>query len=238
MFECLLGDRGNVAFVNWKETRKIVRADESYLSGLSTRSRFLAARVLVLLALVIAATATGCGGTKTVTVTTTHTVTATRTVTTTPTTTGGPAVAVCAGNELRGTFAVVSGSAGAGQISYRLRVTNASASACVVSGMPAAVQLLDTQGRPLPTHATAAQPGRQTAARVVVQPGESASADARFSPDVPGIGEAQSGRPCEPTAATLRFTASGGGSVDAPIRPPTPVCEHGALRFSLFTAAR
>jgi hypothetical protein len=228
--------------VNCKQTRKIVRANESRVSGLSKRSRFLAASVLVAVAFIIAATATGCGATKTVTVartiTKTHTVTATRTLTTTPTPTGGPAVAVCTGNELRGIFAVVSGSAGAGQISYRLRVTNSFASACVVSGMPAAVQLLNTQGRPLPTHATAAQPGRQTGARIVLRPGESASADARFSPDVPGVGEAQSGRPCEPTAATLRFTLSGGGSVDAPVRPPTPVCEHGALRFSVFTAVR
>lgn len=179
--------------------------------------------------LVVGLTAAGCGGTKTVTVE--RTVTRVRTVTS-----AGSAAAACAGDALRGTFAVVPGSAGAGQISYGLRLTNTSGSACFLSGLPL-VTLLDAHGAPLPTHPTAARPGLPTAVRVILRPGDSASAVARFSPDVPGVGEGHPGR-CEPTAATVRMTAPGGGTVDAPVRPQTPVCEHGALRFSVFSAGR
>jgi hypothetical protein len=184
-------------------------------------------------ALALGLLAGGCG-TKTVTVE--HTITRVRTVTAPATTTAEPSPSACAATALGGTFAVVPGSAGAGQITYRLRLTNRAASPCFVSGLPA-VRLVDAQGTELPAHVSAAQPGLSTAARVVLDPGELAVADARFSPDVPGEGETQTGA-CEPTAATLRVVAAGGGTLDAPIKPPTPVCEHGSLRFSVFTPAR
>ena len=82
----------------------------------------------------------------------------------------------------------------------------------------------------------AAHLGTQTAARVVLAPRASATAQARFSPDVPGSGEQQTG-PCEPTAITLRVEATGGGTVDVPIEPVTSVCEQGAMQLSLFTSA-
>jgi hypothetical protein len=186
-------------------------------------------------ALGLAALAAGCG-TKTVTVE--HTVTQVQTVTAPPTTTTSPPASVtpCVGDALRGTFAVVPGSAGAGQITYRLRLTNTGTSTCFLSGLPI-VRLLDAQGAPVPTSVTAEQPGEPTAARAVLQPGDSAVADARFSPDVPGPGDSQTG-PCEPRASTLRVTAPGAGSVDTTVNPPTAVCERGALRFSVYTAAR
>jgi hypothetical protein len=141
----------------------------------------------------------------------------------------------CAGSSLRGSFSVLRGSAGAGQIVYRLRLKNTSSSACWVSGLPV-VRLLDGKHRPLPTHPSAAQPGRGTAAKIELAPGRSATADARFSPDVPGPGEPVRKR-CEPVARFLEVTPNGGGSVIVPIRPPTAVCSHGALSFSLFRAA-
>ena len=175
----------------------------------------------------------GCGGAKSVTVTQTVTRTVTHTVTTTP----PPAAAsACTGSSLGGTFAGIPGSAGAGQISYRLTVTNTSGSACFVSGMPQ-LQLLDAQGAALPTSVTAAQPGQATAAKIVLQPSASATSDARFSPDVPGVGEGQAGKPCEPIAHQLQVTANGGGTFVVPITPPTSVCEHGSLRMTLYTAA-
>ena len=178
---------------------------------------------------------TGCGATKTIT--TEATVTQVRTVTTGESTTSESAAPACTGSALRATFTAIPGSAGAGNIGYRLVVTNTSRSPCFVSGLPQA-QLLDATGAPLPTHVSAAQPGGPAPARIVLEQARSASADARFSPDVPGPGEPASGtRSCEPSAATLRITAPGGG-VEAPVRPRTPVCEHGALRFSVFTAAR
>ena len=44
--------------------------------------------------------------------------------------------APCAGHDLTGTFAAVRGSAGAGQISYTVRLRNRSTRACFVSGLP------------------------------------------------------------------------------------------------------
>ena len=166
--------------------------------------------------------------------TVTRTVFRTTTVTASTTATTG-SVAECAGDALDGTFTVVAGSAGAGQISYRLRLTNTGQTACFLSGLPV-VQLLDATGARLPTHQSAAHPGQATAVRVDVRPGAAAVAEARFSPDVPGAGEQHPG-PCEPKASTLRVTAPGGGSVDVPVDPPTPVCEQGALSLSVFTAA-
>ena len=171
-----------------------------------------------------------CGGSSTVTVTATQTVTTTRTVTTSAA--GGGA---CTGDQLTGTFAVVPGSAGAGQISYALTLTNSSQTSCLVSGLPS-VQLLDAAGAPLPTHVSPSHPGQGTAARIVLQPGGSAVAQARFSPDVNGVGDQTNG-PCQPRASTLRVTMDGGGTVDAPIRPPTSVCEQGSLRFDLLASS-
>ena len=151
-------------------------------------------------------------------------------------TTGAPSPAACAASALGGSVAVVAGRAGAGQVTDRLRLTNPSASACFVSGLPD-VRLLDAQGTELPTQVSAARPGLPTAVRVVLHTGGSTVADARFSPDVPGEGETQTGA-CEPTATTLRVVAPGGGTLAVPVKPPTPVCEHGALRFSVFTSAR
>jgi Protein of unknown function (DUF4232) len=185
---------------------------------------------------VLVAVAAGCGGTKTVTVTQTSTTVQTVTVTTTaPATTAPAEAAACTGADLTGNFSAVPGSAGAGNIVYSLRLTNTSSSPCFVSGLPA-VTLLDKNGSPLPTHVAAAQPGQATAARIVLQSRDTAKADARFSPDVPGTGEQQIG-PCEPKAYVLRVTAPGGGTVAAPISQPTAVCEHGGLNFSVFSSA-
>jgi hypothetical protein len=195
-------------------------------------------RAILAAGAVLVAVAAGCGGTKTVTVTQTSTTVQTVTVTTTTaaaTTTTGPAeAAACTGADLAGRFAVVPGSAGAGNIVYSLRLTNTSASPCFVSGLPA-VTLLDRNGSPLPTHVSAAQPGQATAARIVLQSRDTAKADARFSPDVPSTGEQQTG-PCEPKSYVLRVTAPDGGTVAAPISPPTAVCGHGSLSFSVFSS--
>jgi hypothetical protein len=175
----------------------------------------------------------GCGGAKSVTVTQTVTRTVTKTVTTAPTPSAAPA---CTSTRLGGSFASVPGSAGAGQISYRLTVTNTSDSECFLSGIPQ-LQLLDAQGGALSTSVTAAQPGQATAAKIVLQPASSATSDARFSPDVPGVGEGQAGKPCEPVAHQLQVTATGGGTFIVPVNPPTSVCEHGSLRMTVYAAA-
>jgi hypothetical protein len=164
----------------------------------------------------------GCGFSRTATHTITETTTIVRTVTTTPPQT--PATP-CTGDQLTATFAAQEGSAGAGNIVYTLTIANSSTTACKVSGLPQ-VQLFDKDGNALPTHATQS-PG-STFEEVALDPGASTSYDARFSPDVPGTGDKQGGK-CQPTAATLRVTAPGGGTVDAQVSPPTSVCEQGSL---------
>lgn len=177
----------------------------------------------------------GCGGGGTTTVTVTQTKTTTHTVTiksaTAATTIGA---APCLASALAGNFALIPGSAGAGQIAYRLRLTNQSDSECFVTGLPV-VQLLSQSGANLPSAVTPDQPGTATAVRVDLKPGDAATADARFSPDIPGGSEPGDG-PCEPKAVTLRVTI-GGGTLDAPVVPPTPVCERGQLQFRNFTSA-
>ena len=188
---------------------------------------------LVLVFAVVLGVVAGCGGggTKTVTETTTVVQTTTEQATTQQSPSSATA---CTGDAMSGSFKVIPGSPGAGQISYRLTVKNDSPVACYVSGLPV-VQLLDQAGHDLPTNAQPARPGQGTAARIVLQPGSAAVSDARFSPDVPG-GSEQTDGPCEPKAYTLRVSLAG-APLDVPITPPTPVCERGTLSFSLFTAA-
>jgi hypothetical protein len=155
-------------------------------------------------------------------VTTTHTVTQQAT----------PA-APCTGSELSGTFAVVSGSQGAGQIAYLLTLKNTSQTRCYVFGLPQA-QLLGANGSALATHIAAAQ-ASSGGTRVMLSPGAAAVAQARVSVTVAGPGDAQSGA-CQPKASTLRVTPDGGGTVDAAITPPTSVCERGTLYFDALAA--
>jgi Domain of unknown function (DUF4232) len=177
----------------------------------------------------VALSAAGCGfggGTKTVTVSHTQTVTTTQTVTSKfPT-----AVEPCTGADLAGNFALVPGSAGAGQIEYALTLTNTSESPCFVRGVPKAT-LLGASAVALPTHITPAGDGGT--GRILLQPGASAVAHARFSPDVAGDGDSQSGA-CQPEAQTLQVNPDGGGATDAAIKPPTSVCQRGTLNFERF----
>jgi len=177
-----------------------------------------------------ALTASGCigGSTKTVTVTHTQTVTSTMTVTTTGSVSSAHP---CLGSDLSGTFALVPGSAGAGQIAYSLTVKNTSASPCSVQGIPKAT-LLSASGTPLPTLVKGSG-GKRV---IVLPPGASATAEARFSPDVAGDGDSQTGS-CQPVAHTLQLGGGGNGVTEAPIKPPTSVCERGTLNFEPFAYA-
>jgi hypothetical protein len=142
----------------------------------------------------------------------------------------------CTAASLSGSFAEVPGSAGAGNIVYALTLTNTSKAACTVTGIPE-VTLLDRRGRELPTHVRPTHPGALTAVLVTLEPGRGTTATARFSPDVPGTGEPVSGHRCEPIAYKL-FVRSNRGALRASIRPPTSVCEHGGMTWSVFTQRR
>jgi Protein of unknown function (DUF4232) len=145
------------------------------------------------------------------------------------------ATSFCTGSQLTGAFTAVPGSAGAGNIVYKLVVRNRSATTCAVSGLPN-VTLLGRHGKKLPTHVRAAMPNLLTAVLVRLSHGEAATATARFSPDIPGPGEQTLGA-CEAKAFTMAVHAPGGGTTVVPVAPPTPVCEHGQLQFRAFALA-
>ncbi|HEY8774697.1 MAG TPA: DUF4232 domain-containing protein [Gaiellaceae bacterium] len=151
--------------------------------------------------------------------------------------TGSSAASVlpCTGSMLSGTFSVIPGSAGAGNIVYALKLRNRSTTTCFVSGL-AGLRLLGKTGRALPTRVEPAFRPGLTAVRVVLRPGARAKATARFSPDVPGPNKPTTGRQCEPTAYRVRVTPPpGGGTLIAPVSPPTPVCSHGYMSLSALS---
>ena len=179
---------------------------------------------------VVGLSAAGCLGsaTKTVTVQHTQTITSTQTVTTT----GSVALAKpCQGTDLSAMFALIPNSAGAGQIAYTLSVKNTSSTPCSVQGIPRGT-LLGASGTALPTHVRASG---SRGKRIVLPPGASATAQARFSPDVAGDGDSQTGA-CQPPAHTFQLAAAG-GVTEAPIKPPTSVCQQGTLNFAAFDYA-
>jgi len=149
---------------------------------------------------------------------------------------GSTSAGWCAAGQLSGYFAYVPGSAGAGNVVYELDLTNISRTSCRLTGLPR-LRLVGLGNRPLPTHVIAAYPGQLTAVLVRLAPGAAAVATARFSPDVPGIGETTIGA-CEPIAYRLRVTAPGGGTLLAPIAPATRVCEHGQMQLSAYSKAK
>lgn len=142
-------------------------------------------------------------------------------------------VTACTGNQLAGTFKIVPGSAGAGNIVYALVLKNVSSHECTVTGLPRG-RLLDKTGKPLPTHVRAAFPGALSAVLVHLTAGSTTRATARFSPDVPGTGEPAAGTKCERTSYWFRVAAPGGGTTKVKLSPATPVCEHGQLQFSTY----
>jgi len=147
------------------------------------------------------------------------------------------AVAPCRGSQLIGNFSLVRDSEGAGNVTYALELINRSRSTCSVTGLPE-MQLLAVSGRLLPTHVSLARIGRLAPLLLVLAHGDVAWASARFSPDVPGVGERTLG-PCEATASRVRVSSrSPDSAVVLPVRPPTPVCEHGSMSVSVLGRVR
>jgi hypothetical protein len=129
-------------------------------------------------------------------------VTATSPVTAQPTRTVVPAASRCHTSGLTGRWALVPGSAGAGHVVAQVTLTNRTRSTCRVYGY-IGMQLLGSGGSTVPTNVTRTGPG--AAATISLAPGASAVTDVRFSPDIPGPGEPQSGA-CEPAAYSVQIT--------------------------------
>jgi hypothetical protein len=174
---------------------------------------------LALAAIALSAAGCGLGGS-----TTTVTTTVTQTLTVTTTVTQGSAATPCYGGQLVGTFNEVPGSAAAGQISYRLTLKNTSQTACTLTGLPAGVTLEDVNKSSLPTQVV----GSPSGTVVTLQPGDSATATARFSPDV---SSSQNGT-CQPKAYRIEVNP-GLGTTEMDVKPPTSVCD-GTLNFTAY----
>jgi len=145
--------------------------------------------------------------------------------------------APCQASALAAAFTKVPNSNAAGSVLYTLRLTNKGSTTCSASGRPR-LQLLDGKGKNLPTRVVSAV-GKGKAGTVSLAHGKSAAATARFSPSVAAPGESQKGA-CEPNAVRVRITLSppARGSLTAPVRPPTPVCQHGHIELSPLRAQR
>ena len=151
----------------------------------------------------------------------------------TPSKPQGNSPARCHTSDLSASFTVVYGSAGAGSISYNLRVTNTSMHQCTIYGF-AGMLLLDASHTPLPTNVAwdSLVPRRL----LRLNPGGSAAATARFSPDVPGAGD-NPGPACQPTAFYTEVTPPDETTqLVTAVTSPTPVCERGSIQLSAFVA--
>jgi hypothetical protein len=133
----------------------------------------------------------------------------------------------CHTSGLSGSFTLVPNSQGAGNEVAKVTLTNTSGTVCHVYGF-VGMQLLNAQHQPLPTNVVR----DHSLAELIVTliPNGSASAAARFSPDVPGPGDAQNGQ-CQPTAAFVEITPPDETThLVVPVQPATSVCSSGQLR--------
>ncbi|MHB8690958.1 MAG: DUF4232 domain-containing protein [Solirubrobacteraceae bacterium] len=141
---------------------------------------------------------------------------------------GATSVSPCSTGALIVNFKLIPNSQGAGNVEYKLNVTSTGPRLCSL-GRPT-VTLLGKTGAALPSHSHA------TGAPILLPAYGKASANARFSPDVAGTGDRQTGR-CQPTAYKVRVSFRGAiGSTTGPVKPPTPVCERGSLSLNALSA--
>jgi hypothetical protein len=141
------------------------------------------------------------------------------------------ATPICHAGDMTGVWHPVPGSSGAGQTSSDLAFQNTSGHKCSVSGFPK-FTLYAANHNPLPTNTTDFKP--VTVMFLAVAPGGWVHSELRYSADIPGPGEPQTG-PCEPSASYALVLLPGDTStVKAPLTTPTPVCEMGAVQMKPF----
>lgn len=144
-----------------------------------------------------------------------------------------PAGSQAAGcTRVSGTFAVVPGSAGAGNVVYALRLHNKGAASCLLSRLPELRLLAAAGAKPKQLATKIVADPRFEPRTFLLRPGKTATAQARFSPDVPGPGETTPGR-CEPVAHYASVVVAG-AKVVLRVSPPTSVCEHGSMTFTPY----
>lgn len=119
----------------------------------------------------------------------------------------------------------IKNSFGAGHVSYRLTVHNNGPGSCLMSTYPP-LQLLTAKEKRLPTNVIRTEKPKTN----LIPMGETAKATLRFSPDIPGPREPQTG-PCETKAAKISVELSSSRAV-GPVEPPTSVCQHGKMTMT------
>ncbi len=124
----------------------------------------------------------------------------------------------CAGSQLAAKMKVIRGSAGAGHISYSLRLTNNGRKTCAL-GNHVALRLLKANGRSLPTHVVDVDASETS----TIAHGRSLGAELRFSPAIPSGGEPQSAVPASrpPTRSACASSRRAAGRWSrCSVRPP------------------
>jgi hypothetical protein len=132
-----------------------------------------------------------------------------------------------------GTWRVVPASEGAGHVAADIAFKNISGQTCTVAGFPG-VSLLASNDHPLPTNVL--RDASAAVTTIKVAPGAWVHVEMRYSPNVPGPGEPDTGQ-CEPM--TVHALAQlPGDSAWAPVTldSPTTVCEKGELQVKPFVS--
>lgn len=134
--------------------------------------------------------------------------------------------ALCTVANLQATFSVIPNSQGAGNEVARIVLTNSGSTVCQTYGY-VGMLLLGANGAALPTDVVRV-PGTSNYPIINLAPGASASATARFSPDIPGTGDSQTGA-CQPTATSTEITPPDNTAHLIVPGPGTSVCEGGTM---------
>ncbi len=143
---------------------------------------------------------------------------------------GSPSTTAASGGQclaatLSGSFTIILGSAGAGHVSARVVLTNTGTATCRTGGY-VGMQLLGAGGTHLPT--TVVRDAALAVTALTMTPGSSVSAVARFSPDIPGPADTQTG-PCQPVAASTLVTPPNDTHQIVAHGPGSSVCESGTI---------
>lgn len=131
-----------------------------------------------------------------------------------------------------GTWKPIPGSEGAGHVAADISLRNTSTHPCTVAGYPA-VSLLASNEHPLPTNIVRFPAAVTT---VTVAPGAWIHSEIRYSPNMPGPDEPQTGD-CEPmTVHALAQLPGDTAWAKVTLPTPTTVCEKGTLQAKPFVS--
>ncbi|MBS2553922.1 DUF4232 domain-containing protein [Catenulispora sp. NL8] len=134
-----------------------------------------------------------------------------------------------------GTWRGVEGSEGAGHVAADIALQNTSGHSCTISGFPG-VSLLASNDHPLPTNVI--KDDSVSVTTITVAPGAWVHSEVRYSADIPGPGEPESGQ-CEPTTVHALAQLPGDSAwAHITLDNPTPVCEKGEVEAKPFVGGK